>query len=234
MLEEFKWILIYFLLWWKGWGGVALVHVYVWEHIVTLNYSITWWIFTKLCRDKVLKTPLNLYWISLFGQICQGADPEQGHNTSMRGPFSKELLLQSGMLQQQTECIAIIYKHLGVLMTPAHLYWLLGQIRTVVDPGQGHNRSMRALLQRTTSSELEGHSNKPNVPYSSDLTAFGKKCCYFFFPFWCLVFDMFWCCTVLDLVISTYFNHVNGAECLIHINLCTESDLFPFLFGFAP
>ena len=53
------------------------------------------------------------------------------------------------MLQQQTECIAIIYKHLGVLMTPAHLYWLLGQIRTVVDPGQG--------------SELEGHSNKPNV-----------------------------------------------------------------------
>ena len=81
----------------------------------------------------------------------------------MRGPFSKELLLQSGMLQQQTECIAIIYKHLGVLMTPAHLYWLLGQIRTVLDLGQDHNRSMRALLQRTTSSELEGHSNKPNV-----------------------------------------------------------------------
>ena len=54
-----------------------------------------------------------------------------------------------------------------------------------------------------------------NRMYSSDLTAFGKKCC-FFFPFWCLVFDMFWCCTVLDLVISTYFNHVNGAKCLIH------------------
>ena len=67
------------------------------------------------------------------------------------------------MLQQQTECIAIIYKHLGVPMTPAHLYWLLGQIRPAVDPGQGHNRSMRALLQRTTSSEFEGHSNKPNV-----------------------------------------------------------------------
>ena len=38
-------------------------------------------------------------------------------------------------------------------------------------------------------------------------------------------------CTVLDLVISTYFNHVNGAKCLIHINLCAESDLFPFLFS---
>ena len=159
MLEEFKWILIY-LLRWKG-GGGALVHVYVWEHIVTLNYRITLWIFTKLCRDKVLKTPLNC--IHIWGQIRLGADPEQGHNTSMRGPFSKELLLQSGMLQQQTECIEIIYKHLGVLMTPAHLYWLLGQIRTVMDPGQGHNRSMMALIQRTTSSELEGHSNKPNV-----------------------------------------------------------------------
>ena len=129
MLEEFKWILIYLFI--KVKNGGALVHVYVWEHIVTLNYRITWWIFTKLCRDKVLKTPL----------ICLGADPAQGHNTSIRGLFSKELLLQSGMLQQQTECIAIIYKHLGVLMTPAHLYWLLGQIRTVVDPGQGHNGS---------------------------------------------------------------------------------------------
>ena len=54
---------------------------------------------------------------------------------------------------------------------------------------------------------------------------------FFFVPFWCLVFDMFWCCAVLDLVISTYFNHVNGAKCLIHINLCTESDLFPFIFS---
>ena len=157
MLEEFKWILIY-LLRWKG--GGALVHVYVWEHIVTVNYRISWWIFTKLCR---IKNSRPCSFVFTFGQIRLGADPEQGHNTSMRGPFSKELLLQSGMLQQQTECIAIIYKHLGVLMTPAHLYWLLGQIRTVVDPGQGHNKSMRALLQRTTSSELEGHSNKLNV-----------------------------------------------------------------------
>ena len=54
---------------------------------------------------------------------------------------------------------------------------------------------------------------------------------FFWVPFWCLVFDMFWCCTVLDLVISTYFNHVAGAKCLIYIKLCTESDLFPFLFS---
>ena len=37
-------------------GGVALVHVYVLEHIVSLNYRITWQIFTKLGRDKVLMT----------------------------------------------------------------------------------------------------------------------------------------------------------------------------------
>ena len=38
--------------------GGALVHVYVLEHIVSLNYRIAWWIFTKLGRDKVLMTPL--------------------------------------------------------------------------------------------------------------------------------------------------------------------------------
>ena len=61
--------------------------------------------------NKVLMTPAHLYW--LLGQICPGADPEQGHNSSMRDPFSKELFLQTGRLQQQTECIAIIKKHLG-------------------------------------------------------------------------------------------------------------------------
>ena len=137
----------------------------------------------------------------------------------MRGPFSKELILQSGMLQQQTECIAIIYKHLGVLMTHAHLNWLLGQIaqrwiqgRAII--GQWGPFSKGLLLQ-----SLKARAT--NWMYSSDLTAFGKNGCYFIFPFWCLVFDMFWCC-VLDLAISTYFNHVNGAKCLIHINLCTS------------
>ena len=147
----------------------------------------------------------------------------------MRGPFYKELLLQSGMLRKQTECIAIIYKHLGVLMTP-HIcidcwaksaqWWIQG--RAII--GQWGPFSKGLLLQ-------SWKATATNRMYSSDLTAFGKKCYFFFVPFWCLVFDMLWCCTVLDLVISTYFNHVNGAKCLIHINLCTESDLFPFLFS---
>ena len=33
------------------------MHAYVWEHIVSLNYRIVWWIFNKLGRDKVLMTP---------------------------------------------------------------------------------------------------------------------------------------------------------------------------------
>ena len=41
--------------------GGALVHVYVWEHIVSINYRIAIWIFTKLGRDKVLMTPTHLH-----------------------------------------------------------------------------------------------------------------------------------------------------------------------------
>ena len=37
----------------KG-GGGALMHVYVWEHIVSLYYSTAKWMFTKLDRDEVL------------------------------------------------------------------------------------------------------------------------------------------------------------------------------------
>ena len=36
--------------------GGAVMHVYVWEHIVSLYYRTTWWMFTKLDRDEVLMT----------------------------------------------------------------------------------------------------------------------------------------------------------------------------------
>ena len=38
----------------EGGGGCALMHVYVWEYIVSLNYRTAWWMFTKLGRDEVL------------------------------------------------------------------------------------------------------------------------------------------------------------------------------------
>ena len=37
-------------------GGVALMHVYVWEHIASFKYKSAQWMFTKLGRDKVLMT----------------------------------------------------------------------------------------------------------------------------------------------------------------------------------
>ena len=63
----------------KG-GGVALVHVYVWEHIVSLYYTIAWWIFTKHGMDKVLMTPhicIDFWAKSAQGWIRVGA--EIGH-----------------------------------------------------------------------------------------------------------------------------------------------------------
>ena len=38
----------------KGGGAVALMQVYVWEHIVSLYYRTAQWMFTKLGRDEVL------------------------------------------------------------------------------------------------------------------------------------------------------------------------------------
>ena len=43
-----------------------------------------------------------------FGQIRPGADPGRGKNRSRGVPFFRKLLLQTGRLQQQTECIAVI------------------------------------------------------------------------------------------------------------------------------
>ena len=86
-------------------GGGALVHVYVWEHIVSLNYRIVWWIFTKLGREKVLMTPHIC--IDFWAKYAQGwiqSRAKIGHG----GLLIKELLLQTWRLQQQTEYIAII------------------------------------------------------------------------------------------------------------------------------
>ena len=43
----------------------------------------------------------------LFGQIRPEVEPRRRKNGSMRGPFSKGLLLQIRMQQKQTECILV-------------------------------------------------------------------------------------------------------------------------------
>ena len=48
-------ILMNFLCIYLGEGrGGALMHVYVWEHIVSIYYRTAWLMFTKLGRDEVL------------------------------------------------------------------------------------------------------------------------------------------------------------------------------------
>ena len=53
----------------KG-GGGALMHVYVLEHIVSLCYRTTWWMFTKLGRDEVLMAPH--LWLDFLANPAQG------------------------------------------------------------------------------------------------------------------------------------------------------------------
>ena len=120
------------------------MHVYVLEHIVSLNYRIAWWIFTKLGRDKVLMTP----------HICidSWAKSAQG--------------------------------------------WIQGGAK--IGPGG-------SLLQITSSSDRKATATY--WMHSSDLEAFGKKYCYFWFHWevkFLRVLDVF-----LDLVILVYFNAIS-------------------------
>ena len=54
----------------KG-GGGSLMHVYVWEYIVSLYYRTTSWMFTKLGRDEMLMVPYKC-WFFFSGRSVQG------------------------------------------------------------------------------------------------------------------------------------------------------------------
>ena len=52
--------------------GGALMHVYVWEHIVSLSYRTAKWMFRKLGRDEVLMAQhmhKDVLVISAYGRI---------------------------------------------------------------------------------------------------------------------------------------------------------------------
>ena len=51
-------------------GGGALMHVYVLEHIVSLCYRTTWWMFMKLGRVEVLMAPH--LWLDFSANPAQG------------------------------------------------------------------------------------------------------------------------------------------------------------------
>ena len=78
---------------------------------------------------------------------------------------------------------------------PAHFYWLLGQIRPGADPGQGHNRSMRAPSPKSFFFRPEGYSNKPNAEQL--FRSIWEEVFLFLVPFESQIFDVFlksfWC-----------------------------------------
>ena len=84
--------------------GGALVHVYVWEHIVSPNYRITYWIFTKLDRDKVLMTPHIC--IDYWGKSTKGRIHGRAILCQWGVPSSKNFFFR--LEEYSNECIAII------------------------------------------------------------------------------------------------------------------------------
>ena len=86
-LKNFNEFFMYLFRCRKG-GGGALMHVYIWEHIVSLSYITAWWIFMKLGRDEVLMVP--------YKSFCFSARPVQGR---IQG---RAKIGQGGPLLQQT------------------------------------------------------------------------------------------------------------------------------------
>ena len=86
MLQEFYVFFMYLFRWRKGVG--ALMHVYVWEHIISLCYITTWWILI-LETWYGWRTQGPLHALRNFGQICPGADQGRGKN-KLRGTFLKK------------------------------------------------------------------------------------------------------------------------------------------------
>ena len=73
-----------YLFTWKKRGGGALMHVYVWEQIVSLYYRTALWMCTKLGTDEVLMVPYKCCCFSarsVRGRIQCGA--KVGHGGSL-------------------------------------------------------------------------------------------------------------------------------------------------------
>ena len=85
-------------------SGGQLMHVYMyWTHSQTLLQS-RWMDFHETWYGQSTQGPLHVW--KHFGQILPGGGTRAGPKKVTGGP----LLHQTGWLQQQTECIAMIYK----------------------------------------------------------------------------------------------------------------------------
>ena len=93
------------------------------DFFFSLSYRTTWWMFTKLDRHEVLI--ITHLFIGFSANSTQGRR-QFAKNRSISGSFSKGLLLQIGMQQQQTECIPVSWIEIHVLRLL--LFWLISQI----------------------------------------------------------------------------------------------------------
>ena len=83
-------------------SSVVVRKLFTFSTSSTEPLDVIWWNLIEM------KYPWFLTSVVVFGQIRTGADPGWGKNRSLGVPFFKKLLLQTGRLQRQTECIAMI------------------------------------------------------------------------------------------------------------------------------
>ena len=91
-------------------GGVALMHVYVWEHIVSLYYRTDRWILTKLGGDEELIVPYKCCYFlakSVQGRIQGRAKVGQGGPLLQRTSSDWKATLTNRMLSNDLEACGI-------------------------------------------------------------------------------------------------------------------------------
>ena len=85
MLEDFKWTVMYIF---RRRKGDSLTLVYVWGHIVSLDYRTTWWKFKDNDRDEVLKSPYKCCSLSVIYRV--GSRPAR--QNVEEGPLMQRIL----------------------------------------------------------------------------------------------------------------------------------------------
>ena len=106
----------------RGGGGVTNACICMETH--SLSYRTYWWLLTKLGRDEVIMA-LHMR-LGFSARSAQRWIRGRRKNRSVRGPFSKRLLLQIGMQQQQTECILVSWIEISWLVCCSDWFYKYG------------------------------------------------------------------------------------------------------------